>query len=211
MLPGGNQDDQRVTDIHESAELLATLPSAVQREVYGGRVAEAGKITPESMKLEIGKAYKRLQARKQKQQEKIDLAPAQAVQPKIRSVRYDNVRSAVAEETVISLAMRDPALMDCVELQGSDFSVPLFGQVYEQMRARHKQGLEVSLSVLSDLSAEEMSHMAGIVQNRQGAAGERGFRDCATTIRGISQVKSIESDDDLLAFRNKLLKSKGTK
>ena len=205
------QDDQRVTYIHEAAELIATLGSAVQREIYGARVAETGKITPESMKLEIGKAYKRMQARKRKQQEKVDLAPAQAVQPKIRSVRYDNVRSAVAEETVISMAMRDPGLMDGAELTGSDFSVELFGRVYEQMLQRHKQGMEVNLGVLSDLSQEEMSHIAGVMQSRKGAAGNRGFRDCAATIRQIAQAKSIESDDDLMAFRNKLLKDKGTK
>lgn len=205
------QDDQRVTYIHEAAELIATLGSAVQREIYGARVAETGKITPESMKLEIGKAYKRMQARKRKQQEKVDLAPAQAVQPKIRSVRYDNVRSAVAEETVISMAMRDPGLMDGAELTGSDFSVELFGRVYEQMLQRHKQGMEVNLGVLSDLSQEEMSHIAGVMQSRKGAAGDRGFRDCAATIRKIAQAKSIESDDDLMAFRNKLLKDKGTK
>ena len=205
------QDDQRVAYIQEAAELIATLGSAVQREVYGGRVAELGKITPESMKLEIGKAYKRMQARKKREEERVSLSPAQALQPKLRTVRYDNVKSAMAEETVISMIMRDPALLDGVNLTGDDFSVKLLGKIYDQMKARHAMGLEVGLSVVEDLSPEEVSHIAGIIQRQPGAANERAFRDCVSTIIDAAQVKNVESDDDLLAIRNKLRQSKGTK
>ena len=205
------QDDQRVAYIQEAAELIATLSSAVQREVYGGRVAELGKITPESMKLEIGKAYKRMQARKKREEERVSLSPAQALQPKLRTVRYDNVKSAMAEETVISMIMRDPALFTGVHLTGDDFSVKLLGKVYDQMKARHAMGLEVGLSVVEDLSPEEVSYIAGIVHRQPGAANEQAFRDCVSTITDAAQVKNVESDDDLLAIRNKLRQSKGTK
>ena len=43
------QDDQKVKFLQESADLIATLGSAVQREVYGGRVAEKAKISPDAM------------------------------------------------------------------------------------------------------------------------------------------------------------------
>ena len=206
-----SEDDQRITFIHEAAELVSTLGSAVQREVYGARVAEAGKITPEAMKLEINKAYKRRMNQEKKKQEKVSLAPAAAMQPKSRTIRYDNVKSAVAEEGVIALALRDAGLMKITDLKGSDFSVPLLGQVYDQMLERFRQGQEVSLGVLTDFTAEEMSHIAGIMHRQQGPVSERAFRDCAATIRGISEVKNITSDDDLLAFRKKLMESKGTK
>ena len=118
--------------IQESARLIAPLPSSVQREVYGGRVAESAGISMDAMKLEIGKAYKRRIAREKKQQEKIDLAPAQALQPKTRSVRYDNMKSAMAEEGILAQILREPALLDeCRNLKGSDFSVPLLGKVYD--------------------------------------------------------------------------------
>ena len=205
------QDDQRVAYTQEAAELLATLNSAVQREVYGGRVAEQGKITPESMKMEIGKVYERLQGKKRKEEERFNLAPAQALQPKVRSVRYDNIKSAVAEETVICMVMRDPALMDGCSLTGQDFSVPLLGKVYDQLRDRHSRSLEVGLSVLEDLTPEEASHIAGVLQRQQGATGDRAFRDCVSIISNAAQAKRVENDDDLMALRNKLLKSKGTR
>ena len=205
-------DDQRIKFIHESAELLSTLGSAVQREVYGHRVAEAGKIGYEAMKTEIDKAFKRRVARDKKRQEKIDLEPARARQPVSRSIRYDNIKSAMAEESVIALALRDPALLDASgSLTGESFSVPLLGNVYNQLLARHAQGLEVSLGVLADLTPEEMSHLTGISQRQQGPVSEAAFRDCIATIVGATQKKNITSDDDLLAFRNKLKERKGTK
>ena len=205
------EDAQRIAFIHETAELISTLGSAVQREVYGARVAEAGKISLDAMKLEINKAYKRRVAREKKRQEKIDLEPVKALQPKARSIRYDNIKSAMAEEGVIALALREPALLDIGGLSGDKFSVPLLGKVYDQLLARHKQGLEVNLSVLADLTAEEMSHVAGVSQRQLGLVDEDAYRDCVRTINGVAQAKNVTSDDDLMKFRNKLKESKGTK
>ena len=74
-------DDQKVKYLQESAELICTLSSSVQREVYSGRVAETAKISMEAMKMEVGRAFKRRIAREKKKQEKIDLAPAKNRQP----------------------------------------------------------------------------------------------------------------------------------
>ncbi len=205
-------DDQRIKFIHEAAQLISTLGSAVQREVYGHRVADAGKISFEAMKTEIEKAFKRRLAQEKKKQEKISLEPARARQPESRSIRYDNIKSAMAEETVIALVLREPALLDTAAgLSGDSFSVPLLGRVYDQLLDRHSRGLEVSLGVLAEMTPEEMSHLTGISQRQQGPVNETAFKDCISTIRGATQSKNIESDDDLLAFRNKLKERKGTK
>ena len=94
--------------MQEAAELICTLDSSVKREVYGGRVAEAAGISMDAMKLEVNKAFKRRLEREKKKQEKIDLAPVRALQPKERSIRYDNMKSAMAEEGVIAQILREP-------------------------------------------------------------------------------------------------------
>ena len=204
-------DDQRVKYLQEAAELLSTLGSAVQREVYGHRVAELAKVTYETVKLETNKAFRRRMAREKKKQEAIDLAPARALQPKERSIRYSNIKSAVAEEEVIAQALREPALLDQTsQLQSGDFSVELLGRVYGQLQSRHGQGLDVSLGVLSDLTSEEMSHITGIAQRQQGPVNESAFRDCVQTILAERRKANVSTDDDLLALRNKLKESKGT-
>lgn len=206
------EDDQRVRFIQECAQLIATLPSSVQREVYSHRIADEGGISFEAMQMEVTKAWKNLQRKEKKAQEKRDLAPAQASQPKSRAIRYDNVKSARAEENVIAQAMKEPALMDDTrELKPEEFSVPLFSRVYSQMRARHDAGLAVSPATLEDLSADEASHIAMVVAGHTGPINAQAFRDCVSIIRSEHSLASVDSDDDLLSMREKMQERKGYK
>ncbi|MBQ2382771.1 MAG: DNA primase [Oscillospiraceae bacterium] len=206
------EDLQKVEYIHESAELLCTLGSAVQREVYGHRVAEAAGVSYEAVRLEVEKAFKRRIARQKKQQEKIDLAPARKLQPKVRSIRYDNMKSAMAEEAVLAMVLREPALMEQAKtLEPGEFSCALLGNAFAQLKARYQQGLEVHLAGLTELTGEEMSHLAGVCQRQEGPVSEEALADCVRTIRAEHQRTRVSSDDDLLAFRDKLKDKKGMK
>ncbi len=203
-------DDQKVKYLQESADLICTLPSAVQREIYGTRVAEAAKVSPEAVKAEIAQAYKRRMHREKKQQEKINLAPAKALQPKVRAVRYDNMRSAMAEEGVLSHILREPSLVrEADAFTGEMFSVPLLGRVYDQLAAREAKGLEVSVGVLEDLSAEEMSHITGILSRHTQPVSRGAFMDCVAVIRMEHQAGRVSADADLLEMQNRLKKRKG--
>ena len=204
------EDDHKIRYVHEAAELISSLGSSVQREVYGGRVAEIAGISMEAMKLEVNKAFKRRMAIRRKKEEKENLAPARAMQPKERSIRYDNMKSAMAEEGILAQILREPALLaECKQLKGSQFSVPLLGSVYDDLRTRYGQGLEVSLSVL-ELTPEEMSHVAGIPHRHQGTVNADAFRDCVRIVLAEHQSAAVSTDDDLMALRNKLKERKGT-
>ena len=205
-------DEQKVKYLQESADLIASLSSAVQREVYGARVAEHAKISADAMKLEIERAFKRRQYHDKKKQEKINLSPAQNLQPKSRTIRYDNMKSAMAEESVLTMAFRDPSLLDCVgKLKAEYFSSELLGRVYRQLMKRHAEALEISPAVLEDLNAEEMSHIVGIMQRMDGPANEQAFTDCVRIICAEHQASTVNSEDDLLALQNRLKERKGIK
>jgi len=204
------EDDQKVRFLQESADLICTLGSAVQREVYGNRVAEAAKISADAMKLEIDRAYKRRAARAKKQQERLDLDPAQALRPRSRSIRYDNLKSAMAEESILAQILREPALLDqCPELKGEMFSVSLLGKVFDQLVRRYRAGMEVSVAVLEELSPEEMSHITEIFQRHSGPVSEQAFADCVRTLRAEHQASAVSSEDDLLVYQKKLKERKG--
>ncbi len=205
-------DEERVKFISEAAEFVSTLTNAVQREIYGTRAAEAAGISFDAMKIEVNKAFKRRMARERKKQEKIDLSPATHSQPKSRNIRYDNVKSAMAEETVIGAILKVPALLDQAKaLTGESFSSPLLGKVYDQLAMRHRERLEVSLAGLSELTSEEMSHVAGIAQRQQGPVNEQAFSDCVRTILAEHGKSNIRTEDDLLALREKMKERKGIK
>lgn len=204
-------DEQKVQYLQESAGLIGSLSSAVQREVYGGRVAEAAGISEDAMRLEVNRALKRRTYQEKKKQEKIDLSPARNLQPKEKSIRYSNLRSARAEEMTIAQVLREPALFAQIpDLQPEIFSSEFLGRAFRQLRDRYHQGLDVSLGGLSDFTAEEMSHLAGISQ-QQGPVNERSLLDCTNIIREEYQKSQTKTEDDLMRFREKLQKSKGIK
>ena len=209
------EDDQRIQFISEAAEFISTLGNAVQREIYGGRVAEAAGISADSMKIEVNKAFKRRISREKKKQERIDLSPAAGHQPKDRHIRYDNIKSAMAEESLIAMLLREPALLSsCDGLSQELFSSQLLGRVYEQLVQSFRQGIEVSLASLTDFSPEEMSHIALLLQRHDGPVSEQALADCIRTIRTEHQMqttKSAKNNDDLLSFQKQLLARKGFK
>lgn len=177
-------DAQRVEFLSRAAELISTFPNAVQREIYGARAAEAAGVTAETMKLEVNKAFKRRVARERKKQESIELAPAQQQQPKVRGIRYDNVRSAMAEEGLLRLALKEPSLLDGVTLDAQQFSSPLLGAAYHAVQMRRAQGKPVSLAALEqEFTPEEMAHLSAVAAKDDCVISEQALQDYIRTIR----------------------------
>lgn len=207
-----NVDEDRVKFISEAAELVSSLGNAVQREIYGNRVAEAGKISSDAMKIEVNKAFKRRQYREKRKQERIDLAPAVAAQPKSRTIRYDNVRSAMAEEIVLAQCLSDAAMIAETEgLKPEEFSSPLLGRVFEQLQQQSRQGMVPSVAGLTDFTGEEMAHIAGILQRNPGPVSEQAMRDSIQVIRQMHEFKTADTKDTLMELQRKLQESKGIK
>ncbi len=205
-------DDQKVKYLQESAELISSLSSSVQREVYGNRVAEAAGISMEAMKLEVGRAFKRRTYQEKKKQEKIDLSPVRNLQPADKNLRYGNVKSARAEEVVLAQILKEPALFEEIpELKPEMFSSDFMGRAFSQLLSRYRQGLEVSLSGLTDFTPEEMACLAGITQRLTGPVNHQGLADCARTIREEYQKSQTKTEEDIMLLREKLQKSKGIK
>ena len=202
-------DDQKVACIQELANVIARLPGAAEREVYGNRMAVDLGISADTMRREIDRSQKRQLRRGEKQQTRRVLQPVQMNQPEARALRYDNMRSGKAEEGVISLLMNDPDLLSqTAGLSPEDFTVPLFGRVYEQIWTRWSEGRPVSIHTLGqDLSGEEMNHLVSILQspisqeNREWAMQDYINIIQTESLKGIR--RSDVDDGALMAFRDK--------
>ena len=203
------QDSQKVEFLQAAADLLAEVGSGVEREVYGGRIAQAAGVSYDTLKLEIDKAARRAGRRAKKKQERIDLAPAERLRPKDRSIRYDNVRSAVAEEGLLGQVLREPALLAQVDLSPEEFSCPLLGRCFAALRDRYRQGLQVNLGALEGFTPEEAAHLAGVAQRQSGPVSEAALADYTAIIRGEHQAAEVQRPEDLLALRDAMQKRKG--
>ena len=63
-----SSDEARVAYCEEVSALLAALANPVEREIYTTRAAETAKITPEAMRLEVQRAFKRRLSRAKRQE-----------------------------------------------------------------------------------------------------------------------------------------------
>lgn len=206
-------DEARVAYCGEISELLATLPGAVEREIYTLRAAEAAKISPEAMKLEVQRAFKRRMARERKAETRKNLNPALRSQPQERSLRYDNIRSARAEEGLLRLLLMDESLFPQeLSLREEQFSSPLLGRAFFRLWQVKSGGRSVSLSLLSDtLTQEEMNHVTAVCQQPESLQnGAQAMSDYIRIIQTEYNKRAGAAMDPLLAATEKYKNKKGT-
>lgn len=207
-----NDDAQKVDFLRESAAMLSTLPSPVEREVYGGKAAEAAGVTAEAMAQEVKREYMRRVKQAKKKQERKDLTPSIQLQPKEYGVRYANVRSARAEEGVLRLMLLDPNLFREVgALTQEQFSAPVLGKIYQLLLQRFREERSMHLAALAgDLSPDEMSHLVAILEQPESLANsQQALQDYITIIETEFLKRTGESKEDpLLAAREKYREKK---
>ena len=189
-------DEGKVGFLQEAAAFIATMSSAVEREVYSTRVAETAGVTAEAVMLEVNKAYKRRRYAEKKKEERKNLRPADQVSS--GTIRYENVKSAVAEEGLLSQILLEPSLLEeTAGLRPEDMSVELFGRVLQWMRSRWQEGQSVSIPAMNgEFRPEEISHLTSIVQKRDGTVNEQAFRDYISVIRSEASKRGSK---DLMA------------
>ena len=196
-----SDDSQKVGFLQEAAQLLSSLPSAVEREIYGRHAAETAGVSPEAVAQEVKKAFQRRLRKEQKQQERRDLTPAIQFQPRARGLRYENIRSARAEEGVLRLLLIDPSLhRELTQLRPEEFSSPLLGKVFDLLLRRANEGLSTQLSALSGhLTGEEMDHLAYVVSQPESLAhSQQSIRDYISVIQREALRRGAGQEDSLL-------------
>ncbi len=193
--------------------VLAALSGAVERDVYAVRAAEAAGISPEAMKAEVARARKKLTYQQKKLRERRELNPSITAQPTQKGLRYQNPRSAMAEEGLIRLLYMDASLFGTAPpLDEGDFSSPLLGRMFALLWARRDSSHR--LSILSDeLTGEEMSHLTALLQKPESPANaQKAMEDYVAIIKEEKDKRTIDDGADPLALaleRNKAKKGYG--
>ena len=205
------QDDQRAQYLQAAAELIAGLASPVEREIYGNRAAETAGLSHEAMAQEVDRLRSRRRREARKKEERQDLIPTQKLQPKERSLRYANVRSARAEEGVLRIVLLDGDFFRLTEdLSPEQFSSPLLGKAYGALRDRWRAGRPATLSALDgQFAPEEMDHLVRVAQEPQAMnTAQAALADYKQTILAERRRGEIHSGEDLTALRDTLKQKK---
>ena len=199
-------DQGRIDYAAAAADLLAELPNAVEREIYTTRAAASAGISPDALKLEVQRSIKRRGYRQRREQEKRDLNVAAQVQPKERAIRYDNLRSAMAEEGVLRLLCTDDSVFgDAPPLREEEFSSPLLGRLFARLWQQRQESGRISLPLLAEsFTPDEVSHLSTIVQKPESLKNApQALRDYIRIIQEEYQKRSGAGLDPLAAATEK--------
>ena len=199
-------DEGRIGYAEAAAALLAAVPNAVEREIYTVRASEAAGITPDAMKLEVERARKRARYKEKREQERRDLNPAASAQPRERSIRYTDLRSALAEEGVLRLLTLDDSLFgENPPIREEDFSSPLLGRFFTALRAQLRESGQVNIPALAEFfTSEEISHLIGILQKPESLKnGTQALSDYCNIILDEAHKRAAVNEDPLMAAMEK--------
>ena len=208
-----DSDEERAAYGEEISKLLAALPNEVEREIYSVRAAETARITPEAMKLDVERARKQKVRREDRAEERKNLNPVAQSQPKERSMRYENMRSARAEEGVLRLLLLDDSLFPSQPpIQEEQFSSPLLGRVFSLLWKAREEGRNVTLATLDAvLTPEETSHITFVCQKPESAKNaKQALIDYISTILEEWEQRNNSGGDPLAAAIEKSKNKKGT-
>ena len=206
-------DESRVAYCEEISRLLATLENAVEREIYTARAAEAAKITPEAMKLEVQRAFRQRVRQEKRVELRRELNPAARLQPQERGLRYDNIRSARAEEGILRLLTKDASVFpNAPPLTEEQFSSPLLGRAFTLLWQQREAGRDPSIPLLSEFfSQEEISHLITVTEQPESLSNARqALADYIRIIQSEWRKRSGgDAVDPLLAATEKYKDKKG--
>ncbi len=206
-----SRDDQRAQYLLAAAEVVAGLPSPVEREIYAGRCAETAGVSKEAVLQEVARQRQKRRRESARQEERRSLAPVRELQPKNRELRYENLRSARAEEGVLRIVLLDGDYFRQLEpLDETHFTSPLLRKALVLLRDRWRAGKSVSLPALEgQLTPEEMDQLSAAVQENQPPnTAAAALEDYKRVILLEQSRKDIEDERDLGALKDVLKQKK---
>ena len=210
------EDDQRILFLREAAGIIALLDSEVEQDVYTTSTAKLAGVTPEAFRQEVKQAKVRLRSQAKRKMHREVRTPAQAVQPRDRTMHFDNVRSARAEEGILSLLFSDTSLMEQMRqvLTPDDFSSSELGKIYGLCSALYNSGRTIAVPALEGkLEPREMDLLASAlrieipIDRRQQALED--YTEIIQEQKLMRETQTDTQEDPLLKKAQMQRKNKG--
>jgi DNA primase len=206
-------DDERIAYLKDAAKILSTIENPVELAVYITRVAETGKVDPSVLEEESNQVKKEKRKNDRRKLRQQTLRPSLSVQPKARELRYDNVRSAVAEEKLLTLLIGDISFMATAQqyLLPEHFSSETLGKTYQVLLSLYKSNRPFSMALLSQsLTVYEMDHIGSILVKAVPEGDKmQALMDYIEVILGESEKKDLDRKELLLYEWKKMKEKKG--
>ena len=194
-----NITEQRAAYLKEAAEVLATVQSHVERDVYAGRLADQLGVSRESILADADRIGDGRRRNSQKTQLRAELAATRGFQDKINSEKRDHLKAARAEENLIVLLYKNPDFLETVEglIRPEDFLTAFNRRVFEALcRTVRDSGTAALAALGAQFTADEMGKISALVMTRQVSNTLEEVRDCCDVIRQEKLGSELTAADD---------------
>ncbi len=201
---------EKLKAISEVSDVIASVGSAVEREIYISKAAEKLEVTKENLKYDIDKKIKKhIREAKTNETRKIMMS-ATGIGDRINPDYAKNIRAASAEEAILSIILTYPELLKKVKnneysLSSSDFFTEFGKKIFEETLKLCDGSTDFDYGLLGSVfTPDEMGRITSIVLKRDklSSNGEKELIDCINVLKKEKNKENI-SLDDLLAEKRK--------
>ncbi len=202
---------EKLKAISEVSEVIASVSSAVEREIYISKAAERLEVTKENLKYDIDKKIKKhIKEAKTNETRKIMMS-ATGIGDRINPDYAKNIRAASAEEAILSIILTYPELLKKVKnneynLSPNDFFTEFGRKVFEETLGIYDGSAEFDYGLLGSVfSPDEMGRITSIVLKRDklSSNGEKELIDCIKVLKKEKNRENLTLDDLLAEKRKK--------
>ncbi len=204
------QTPEKLKAVNEIAEIISKVNSAVEREVYIGKVAEKLEVTKTSIKYDVDKKTKKQSRERQKDESRKIMLESAGFGDRINPDYAKNVRAASAEESIISIILTYPELLKKIKdgtykLSAEDFFTKFGKRIFEKALELYEESSSFDYGMLgSEFTADEMGRITAIVLKRNNLSqnGEKELVDCINVLKNEKTKQTASITDIINAKRN---------
>ncbi len=211
-----SQDDGRVAYLKEAATILAGATSAIERDVYAGRLSEETNVAKQSVQAQINAALKTKIRRDKKQRERNLLNEGMSVN--LSNLKYTESEKSLgvvfAEQQLMGAVLKNPNYLQLIsnKITPDDFISTEMAAVYNVILNHEAE--QVDLALLSDELPENIISLLSkiLAQNYEVEIDERDINLYLQRIEQNSLQSEMQTEKsmDELAKYVEILKDKKT-
>ena len=208
-----NIPDQKVKAAREICDLIAAIPSSVERSVYIAKAAERISIDEKSLRSDVERIRRKLGREEESKQIRKIISDASGYGDRVNREAVGNTKAARAEETIIGLIMLRPELLMKIkkgeyELTADDFKTSFARKVFEAVESCEDK---VDIGVLgAQFSIDEIARITDMQRKRADLA-KNDETVLLDSIRALKEEKNNASSGDELEDALKIIESKKKK
>ncbi|MGN0172596.1 MAG: DNA primase [Acutalibacteraceae bacterium] len=206
--------DGRIAYLQEAVKILAPLQSAVERDVYAGRLSEELSVSKTAILQQAEQLMKKNHRREQKQLLPQAMRKSNTETERVNPEALTYVRAAAAEKGLLGILLQHPDWIESAAkaLPPEDMVTSFNRRLYKILAERQQQGLMIELPLLAaSFSEDEMAYIARLWQTAQTLAGsEADMNRYIDIIRqeqalaGLSSSLDSQSDEEVRRMMERL-------